>query len=122
MKLFRSALVALLTAFACVSVSSAAWDPNLNTQIMVNSAVSSVPIMWPGGVGSFDCVGTWNGATVTLQLVGSDGTTLENAGAAATLTANGNANFWWRRGLMQATVTSAGGSTSLTCSIGFVQQ
>lgn len=114
----------LLSALIALSIASIAfaWEPNLNTQVMVASSTTSPQIMWPGGVGSFDCVGTWNGATVTLQVVGGDGTSLENAGTATTLTANGNGVFYWRRGLMQATVTGAGGSTSLTCSVGFVYQ
>lgn len=83
---------------------------------MTASAVSSSQKTWVGGIGDFVCVGTWNGATVTLQFLGPDGTTLVTAGTATTLTANGAGVFYLYRGLMQATITGAGGSTSLSCS------
>lgn len=83
------------------------------------AAVTGTATLWPGGIGSFDCGGTWNGATVTLQVLASDAATYLPAGTNTTFTANSSPNpgtFYWGRGLIKGVVTSAGGSTSLQCS------
>ena len=82
--------------------------------LLATASATGPQVMWPGGAGVFAVVGTWNGATVTLQFMGPDGTTLVTAGTATTLTANGAGVFYLPRGLIQATITGAGGSTSLT--------
>ena len=78
-----------------------------------NSAASGAQVRWPGGMGVFAVVGTWGGATVTLQFVGPDGATLIAAGTSTTLTANGAGMFYLPAGKIQATVTGAGVTTSL---------
>lgn len=97
--------------------ATAAWDPFTTPVIMSAVSTSSAQFQWPGGIGVFTAVGVFNGATVTLQFIGPDGTTLVSAGAATTLTAAGAGVFYLPRCLVQATITSAGGSTSLTASL-----
>ena len=73
---------------------------------------------WPGGIGQFIVEGTWNGATVKLQVSPDGGTTWLDVGSDVTLTAdnignfelNGVSNFQIR-----ADLSSAVGSTSLDC-------
>lgn len=85
--------------------------------IMRNSASSSTAVNWPGGVGVFSAVGTWNGATLTLEFIGPDGATLVVAGTGTTFTANGAGVFYLPECQVRAIVSSPGGSTSLTASI-----
>lgn len=60
----------------------------------------------PGGVCVFAAAGTFNGCTVTLQLLGPDGTTLLTAGAQTTLTAPGMGVVYLPPGQVQATITA----------------
>ena len=117
MKALRFLLLPLLLLCAA---SSYAWDTTQNPNLFTASSVSSGQVMWPGGIGVFAVVGTWNGATVTLQFVGPDGATLVTAGTATTFTANGASVFYLPRCLIQATITAAGGSTSLSASAAIV--
>jgi hypothetical protein len=89
-------------------------------QLLIRAKASGQQFEWPGGIGVFMCSGTWNGATVSLQFVGPDGVTLITAGTATTLTANGGGVFYLPADNIQATVTSPGASTSITCSAGSV--
>jgi hypothetical protein len=77
-------------------------------------------LLWPGGMGVFDCVGTWGGATVTLEYQGADELTMLAAGTATTLTANGGGVFYLPPVNIQAVVSGAGSTTSLYCSAGEV--
>lgn len=108
---FLAALVAACVVSGAVHAQATAMAP---VKLLTTASTSSAQIIWPGGAGVFVVAGTWNGATVTLQFLGPDGTTLITAGTATTLTANGAGVFYLPRGLIQATITSAGGSTSLT--------
>lgn len=58
--------------------------------LLDNATVTGSSITWQGGKGtlSVSCAG-WNGATVTMQYLGPDGSTWLDAGANAILTANG---------------------------------
>lgn len=105
----------LLVSMACLVLASIASAQNPSSLTLLNNSNSSgTQQMWPGGIGVFACVGTWNGATVSLQFLGPDGATMVIAGAATTLTANGAGVFYLPRGLVQAVITGAGGGTSLT--------
>lgn len=73
--------------------------------LITNGAASSAKTAWPGGMGVFTVVGTFGGATVSLQFVGPDGTTLIDAGLGTTLTANGAGVFYLPPCPIQATVT-----------------
>lgn len=59
----------------------------------------------PGGICVFAAAGTFNGATVNLQLLGPDGVTLLTAGTATTLTASGMGVAYLPPCQLQATVT-----------------
>lgn len=72
---------------------------------------------WPGGQGICQAWGTWNGATVTFQNLTQDGTTLLTMGSTCTMTANAEGVFYLPAGLIQATISSSGASTSLSASI-----
>lgn len=87
-------------------------SPTVVTLLSAGAATGN-QLLWPGGGGILKVVGTWNGATLALQDVGPDGTTLLSVGNAS-FTANGQIFFVLSRGLIQATITGAGGSTSLT--------
>jgi len=73
--------------------------------LITNGAASSGKVAWQGGMGVFSVVGTFNGATVKLQFVGPDGTTLVDAGVGTTLTANGAGVFYLPPCPIQATIT-----------------
>lgn len=112
MKLLRAGLVALALSIGPMAMAQQGSAPLV---LIANNKVSGPVLQWSGGIGTFTCVGVWNGATVTLQFLGPDGTTMVTAGAATTLTANGAGVFYLHRVNIQAVVTAAGGSTALTC-------
>ena len=64
----------------------------------------------PGGIMVFAVVGTFAGATIKLQILGPDGVTLLDAGAATTLTANGMGIAYLPPCQVQATIV--GGAPS----------
>lgn len=43
--------------------------------LLTNASATSAAGQWPGGRGSLDVVGTFGGASVTLQYLGPDGAT-----------------------------------------------
>jgi hypothetical protein len=109
-------LLIALCVIACSPVVAEAQQNSGPLKLLTAAAVTGPQLLWPGGAGVFTVAGVWNGATVTLQYVGPDGTTLVTAGTAGTLTANGNCVFYLPRGLIQATISAAGGSTALSAS------
>lgn len=113
--MLRRLLLALLGCLLLSAIPQADAQQNAaaGVTLLTTAAVTGAQVTWPGGAGVFAVSGTWNGATVTLQFVGPDGT-LVTAGTATTLTANGAGVFYLPRGLIQATMSGAGGSTSLT--------
>lgn len=78
--------------------------------LLSNASASSAQANWPGGIGVFAVVGTFGGATVKLQFVGPDGTTLIDAGSATTFTAAAGGVFYLPPCQIQATVV--GGTPS----------
>lgn len=89
--------------------------------MLYNSRISSLQEVWPGGIGVFSAWGTFGGATVSLQYTVPDGTLL-TAGVNTTLTATGNGSFYLPRCNLQATITNASGSTSISTAVGPVQE
>lgn len=81
-----------------------------------NDTDSSAWMGWPGGVGTFAVVGTFGGATVSLQMLGPDGSTPLAVGDNTTLTANGAANFEMGAGQIRALV-SGGSPTGLYATV-----
>lgn len=81
-----------------------------HVSLLTNANASSGQTFWMGGMGIFSVVGTFGGATVSLQFLGPDGATLVTAGGNTTLTAPGAGVFYLPPCQIQATVT--GGSPS----------
>ena len=48
---------------------------------------------WPGGRGTFAVAGTFDGSTITLQMLQADGTTWTDVGSDVEFTAAGVGNF-----------------------------
>jgi hypothetical protein len=73
---------------------------------------------WPGGVGTFVCEGTWNSATVKMQMSPDGGTTWVDVGDDVTFTDDGVGNFELggdSNFKIRADLSSAGNSTSIDC-------
>jgi len=100
-RLLLAAALSIWPAFAPAQLST-----NTVLALIVNGTATSSQMLWPGGPGVFSCVATWNGATITLQFVGPDGSTLLAAGSATTFTSNGVGAFSLGRVKVQATVTA----------------
>jgi hypothetical protein len=76
--------------------------------ILLNNASATGPWAdWNGGTGVFSCVGTFAGATVTLQFQGPDGSTAITVGTNTTLTAAGGGGFVLPPGQIRALVTGS---------------
>jgi hypothetical protein len=57
------------------------------------ATANSSSVNWMGGVGTIAASGTWDSATVKLQVSPDDGTTWLDVGTASTLSDDGCANF-----------------------------
>lgn len=114
----RRVLLMLAALVGLASISAAAYDPfsTANAVVLTAANASSSQVQWPGGMGVMTAVGTFGGATLSLQFVGPDGSTLVTAGAGTTMTAAGASVFYLPKCLVQLTITSAG-STSITASL-----
>lgn len=84
--------------------------------LLTNATATGALLDWPGGIGVFVAVGTFSGATVKLQFVGPDGTTLVDAGTATTLTAAGAGVFYLGPCQVKATI-SAGPPSGIYASV-----
>jgi len=73
--------------------------------LITNGAASSNKVAWQGGMGVMTVVGTFSGATIKLQFVGPDGSTLVDAGAGTTFTAAGAGVFYLPPCPIQVTIT-----------------
>jgi len=78
--------------------------------LLSNASATGSAAQWGGGTGMFACVGTFGGATVTLQFLGPDESTWVAMGADTTLTAAGGALFTCAPGRIRAAVS--GGAPS----------
>lgn len=58
-------------------------------QLLSNASATGAAVQWSGGLGVFTALGTFGGATVTLQYLGPDGVTWVAMGTDTTLTAAG---------------------------------
>lgn len=79
-------------------------------QLLSNASATGSWAQWDGGVGVFSIVGTFGGATVTLQFLGPDGSTAVTVGSDTTLTAAGGGGFILPPARIRASV--AGGPPS----------
>jgi len=78
--------------------------------LLSNASSTGSGVTWDGGTGVFACAGTFAGATVTLQVLGPDGSTWLTVGASTTLAASGLGGFVLPPGKIRALV--AGGPPS----------
>lgn len=92
-----------MQAYSLQLLSNASATPTAPTGETANQ-------LWPGGQGVFSCVGTFSGATVTLNFLGPDGATLIAVGTNTTLTAAGAGLFYLHPCQIIASVS--GGSPS----------
>lgn len=96
-------------------------QPPPTAYLLQNASATGSPVFWPGGIGVFDCVGTFGGATVSLQFLGPDGVTYINAGTNTNLTSAGGGVFYLGATMIQAAVTG-GVPSSLYASARLVQK
>lgn len=94
---------------------AASWGAQLigglnNNGQNVGGTTSGSLVDCPGGICVFSVAGTFGGATVKLQVLGPDGSTLIDAGSATTLTAAGMGVVYLPPCQVQATIV--GGSPS----------
>lgn len=112
----RLILACLLAFTATAALAAYAYG-----YILVSNSVAASPIQWPGGVGEFTAVASsWNSATVTLEVLGPDGSTYVAAGTNTTCTANCVGVFYLPAGSLEAVITGA--PTGLYASVGKVTQ
>lgn len=86
-----------VAALSMAGVASTVAQQNQNPSpvpgvlpLLYNAAVTGTHFWWPGGKGMFAVVAAnFNGATVTLNVLGPDGATMIAAATATTLTAAG---------------------------------
>jgi len=82
----------------------------LALDLLANAAATGAAMTWSGGDGCFLAVGSFGGATVSLQVLGPDRTTWIDVGASTTLSAQGVATYRLPPGQIRAAVT--GGTPS----------
>lgn len=95
-------------------------NPIASPLLLNNAKVTGPNVPWNGGMGVMTACGTWDGATVTLQYLGPDNVTWITAGAATTLTANGNGAFYLPAATLRALVAGGDSSTAIYASVGLV--
>lgn len=74
--------------------------------LLVNASATSAGFIWNGGRGDFAVVGTFGGATVSLQTLGPDNATWLDVSTVTTVTAAGHAVFDLPAGQIRASVAS----------------
>ena len=80
-----------------------------SSQLLSNASATGIPVHWPGGRGVFRVVATdFDGNTITLQVLGPDGTTYIDVADETTLTANGHGGFDLDPCKLKATITGGG--------------
>lgn len=77
----------------------------IRLDLLSNATATGSAMAWPGGYGTFMAAGTFSGCTVTLQVLGADGSTYTACGADTTLTAAGGGNFLLPPATIRALVT-----------------
>lgn len=86
----------------------------------VATQVTGATVNWQGGIAAFVTMGTFGGATVSLQILGPDGATWIALGASTTVTSAGVVTpVYVPAGPVRA-VVSAANPTGLYCSLAAV--
>jgi hypothetical protein len=71
-------------------------------------------VQWPGGIATFEAFGTFGGATITLQVLGTDGVTALSVGSGTAVTANSVVNnLPLPAGAYRAVVSAGSGMSGL---------
>ena len=78
------------------------------------ATATSTVYNWPGGVGQFMADGTWDSATLNMEMSPDEGTTWFEVGSDTNLTAKGLANFELGPCDIRANLTVTG-TSSLNC-------
>lgn len=99
-------LAALALSVGLFSTASAQLTTLSSLTLISNGTASGSQLTWPGGQGFYSVVGTFSGATVALQFVGPDGSTLISVGSSTNCTSACGVVFTLPRGKIQATVTA----------------
>lgn len=73
--------------------------------LLSNASATGSAKAWPGGRGTFSVVGTFAGATASLEYLGPDSSTWLTVGTDTTKTANGLGNFDLPPGQIRASIT-----------------
>lgn len=73
--------------------------------LLENASSTGSWAVWGGGVGVFTVVGTFSGATVSLQFLGPDNSTAVAMGTDTTLTAAGGGGFVFPPGRIRAAIS-----------------
>lgn len=84
-----------------------------SVKLLTNASATGAAQDWPGGRGTLSVAGTFNGATVKLQVLGPDSTTWIDAGTYTTFTAAGLGNFDLPLCKIRAAVTGGSSPTGL---------
>jgi hypothetical protein len=92
---------------------------NAPTVVLLNAAAVTGPATpYRGGVSQVSCTGTFASATVTIDELAADGVTFVSTGV--TFTAAGFAALTVPNGTLEAVVSGATGTPSLTCTVSSV--
>lgn len=87
------------------------------SELLTNATETGPWTPWPGGRGSFSVAGTsFDGATVSLQVKGPDGTTAIDVGDATSVTDAAVANFTLPPGEIRAAVSGGTSPSGLYAS------
>lgn len=109
-------LLASSLLFVAVIASAAA-----SFMLIINGVSANASYVWPGGIGAFKAsASAWNSASVSLQVLGPDGSTWITAGTNTTCAANCAGIFYLDAGQIRA-VVSGGTPTALYASAAQVQ-
>jgi len=85
----------------------------LSVSLLSDATATGTAVAWPGGDGRVELRGTVGGATITLQVQDSDGSTYHTVGTDTTFTATGTAGFKIEAGAMIRMLVAGGSPTGL---------
>lgn len=86
------------------------------TLLSNSGPVTSAGVVWPGGIGTFEAVGTWGGGSAKLQSLGPDGTSWSDL-LDVVLSANGAIGFEYGQTTLRCVVATATGVYATVCQV-----
>lgn len=105
--------ISLWVAYMLLAALLPQADAATPLALLTNAAATGSALLWPGGAGEFEAVGTFGGCTVTFQFLMPDGTTWQAVGSTTTVTAATLVPFSLPKGQIRAAI-SGGTSVSVT--------